>query len=188
MLSSLSRMQKDLARYALLVLVVAGYFGWLSWHYGLTSGGIVAALTWSFFVLCTPVADAGFSARFSRAAADRHAYGIHGMIVWVLAFTINGVAMIYNPDSYQKTALTRLFYEILTQPWPYWSIIVLCCIGTFLSVIFGDEIFDAASNRYAAKQSKWLHLGGAALLMGLIVLIYYDLVQTLGIEKIIQGR
>ncbi|MCD8519994.1 MAG: hypothetical protein LRY76_08025 [Alphaproteobacteria bacterium] len=188
MLSSLSRMQKDLARYALLVLVVAGYFGWLSWHYGLTSGGIVAALTWSFFVLCTPVADAGFLLDFPVRLLTGMRMVFTEMIVWVLAFTINGVAMIYNPDSYQKTALTRLFYEILTQPWPYWSIIVLCCIGTFLSVIFGDEIFDAASNRYAAKQSKWLHLGGAALLMGLIVLIYYDLVQTLGIEKIIQGR
>lgn len=160
MLSSLTRTQKDIARYILLVLVIAGYFGWLSYHYGLESGGIVAALTWSFFVLCTPIADAGFLLDFPVRLLTGMRMVFTEMIVWVLAFIINTSALTYSPESYQKTALTRLFYEILTQPWPYWAIIVLCCIGTFLSVLMGDTAFDTATADPAQRRRRMLHLGG----------------------------
>ena len=36
------------------------YFVYLVYEYGIEDGGMVTLLTWSFFVLCTPVADAGF--------------------------------------------------------------------------------------------------------------------------------
>ena len=52
--------QEQTVKYALLLCVLLAYFGYLSYEYGFASGGIVAGLTWSFFVLCTPVADAGF--------------------------------------------------------------------------------------------------------------------------------
>ena len=52
--------REGLFKFLLLLAVLAGYFGYLSWEYDLKTGGVVAALTWSFFVLCTPIADAGF--------------------------------------------------------------------------------------------------------------------------------
>ena len=46
---------------------------------------------------------------------------------------------------YQTTFLTSLFYKILVTPWPYWTLLILCGIGTFLSIHAGDEIIDAVS-------------------------------------------
>jgi len=49
-----------LMKFFLLCLLMFGYFAYLSYEYDLLTGGIAALLTWSFFVLCTPIADAGF--------------------------------------------------------------------------------------------------------------------------------
>ena len=49
-----------LMKFLLLLILMLGYFAYLSYEYDLLTGGIAALLTWSFFVLCTPIADAGF--------------------------------------------------------------------------------------------------------------------------------
>ena len=49
-----------LLKFLLLCLLMVGYFGYLSYEYDFVTGGVASLLTWSFFVLCTPVADAGF--------------------------------------------------------------------------------------------------------------------------------
>ncbi|MCK5574805.1 MAG: hypothetical protein KAI28_03285, partial [Sphingomonadales bacterium] len=51
---------ETLMKFLLLALVLVAYGGYLGFKYDLATGGLLAALTWSFFVLCTPVADAGF--------------------------------------------------------------------------------------------------------------------------------
>ncbi|MCD6523056.1 MAG: hypothetical protein J7K68_04870, partial [Candidatus Diapherotrites archaeon] len=40
--------------------IVLIYFSFVSMKYGLDKGLLVGLLTWSFFVFCTPIADAGF--------------------------------------------------------------------------------------------------------------------------------
>ncbi len=47
-------------KFLLLCLLLVSYFLYLSFQYDLMTGGIASALTWTFFVLCTPIADAGF--------------------------------------------------------------------------------------------------------------------------------
>ena len=47
-------------KFLLLIALFALYFLYLIYEYGIQDGGLVTLLTWSFFVLCTPVADAGF--------------------------------------------------------------------------------------------------------------------------------
>ncbi len=49
-----------LYKFLLLSVLLVSYFVYLSYEYNLLTGGIAVALTWSFFVLCTPIADAGF--------------------------------------------------------------------------------------------------------------------------------
>lgn len=49
-----------LIKFCLLTLLLISYFGYLTYEYDLMTGGIAALITWSFFVLCTPIADAGF--------------------------------------------------------------------------------------------------------------------------------
>ena len=187
---SKSHQRDQLLKYLMLLTVLVAYFGYLSWEYGFASGGIVAALTWSFFVLCTPVADAGFLLDFPVRLITGLRMVFCEMIVWGLAFAINITALFYAPEAYEKTALTRLFHEILVHPWPYWAIVGLCAVGTFLSVFFGDEVLDVASHKDRSKLHRhgFKHkVIGLIALFGLIIAAYYHLIESLGIEKIIEG-
>ncbi|MFQ3324028.1 MAG: hypothetical protein ACI90U_001853 [Pseudomonadales bacterium] len=49
-----------LIKFLLLCLLLFFYFMYLTYQYDLLTGSIAALITWSFFVLCIPVADAGF--------------------------------------------------------------------------------------------------------------------------------
>lgn len=182
--------RRQLFKFLLLLGVLVAYFGYLSWQYGLASGGLVAALTWSFFVLCTPVADAGFLLDFPVRLITKFRMVYSEIAVWFLAFAINGYALFYQDHEYDKTPLTRLLHHILVEPWPFWGLIVLCMAGTFASVIFGDEVMDVAGgahNGHKAKKISKLKIAGIVVFFGLIVLIYYHLINSLGIEKIING-
>jgi hypothetical protein len=134
-------------KFGLLICVLLGYFGYLSYEYGFATGGIVTVLTWSFFVLCTPVADAGFILDFPL----RLLFGIRMVVseiaVWVVAFAINAIVLIVSPASYSTTAITDVFHTILVTPYPYWAIIILSGLGTFLSVHFGDELMSVLHHR-----------------------------------------
>lgn len=191
---ALSKSQKDLIRYLLLVAVLVGYFAYLSYHYGLAQGGMAAGLTWSFFVLCTPIADAGFLLDFPVRLITGLRMMFSEMMVWVIAGALNFAALEFWPGSYDNTALTRLLKHILLTPWPYWSIIVLCAIGTFVSVILGDHAFDVAKNhahhngtKVGMSRTQKIKITAMAALFLAVFVVYYDLISTLGIEKIIEG-
>ncbi|NOZ67230.1 MAG: hypothetical protein GXP00_12200 [Alphaproteobacteria bacterium] len=172
-------------KFLLLLGVLILYFGYLSYEYGLLTGGIVAALTWSFFVLCTPVADAGFLLDFPI----RLIFGIRMLysevLVWAIAISLNLYALAYNSAAYDKTILTVLFKKILTTPYPYWSIIILSGIGTFLSIYFGDEMMDVFRHRDRVKYHRHgfkLKFIGIVSLFALIFLAYYFLLESLNIQ------
>lgn len=177
--------REGLIKFLLLLAVLLGYLGYLSWEYGLATGGLVAALTWSFFVLCTPVADAGFLLDFPVRLITGLRMFFCEMIVWTVAISLNAGALYLSPESYESTFLTSLLHKILTTPWPYWSIIVLCAVGTFLSVKFGDEMMDVIANKdrhYHHKHGfkyQLIALAGFALL---IIWAYYHLIDSLGVE------
>ncbi|VAV98155.1 hypothetical protein MNBD_ALPHA02-2358 [hydrothermal vent metagenome] len=172
-------------KFILLLGVLVLYFGYLSYEYGILTGGLVAALTWSFFVLCTPVADAGFLLDFPI----RLIFGIRMLyseiLVWTIAISLNLYALAYNSAAYDKTILTALFKKILTTPNPYWSIIFLSGLGTFLSIHFGDEMLDVFRHRDRIKYHKHgfkLKLIGVVSLFALIFLAYYFLLESLQIN------
>ena len=134
-------------KFAALLALAVGYFFYLGLTYDFATGGVAVALTWSFFVLCTPVADAGFLLDFPL----RLLFGIRMIVselaVWALAIVLNLATLMLAPEYYQTTFLTRIFGEILLTPWPYWGVILLSGIGTFLSVRFGDELMDVMHHR-----------------------------------------
>ena len=106
-----------------LCILLVSYFSYLSFRYDVAIGGIASALTWTFFVLCTPIADAGILLDFPL----RLLFGIQMLIseiaVWVSAITINVVSLFYFAEYYETTKLTTLLHAILTMPYPYWSVI-----------------------------------------------------------------
>jgi hypothetical protein len=148
------------------------------------TGGIASALTWTFFVLCTPIADAGFLLDFPL----RLLFGIRMLIseiaVWAIAITINVVSLVYFAEYYETTKLTMLLHAILATPYPYWSVILLSGAGTFLSIRFADELMDVVHHRdrnffhsHAFKHEIVIIVFFVFILVG-----YYKLIASLGIE------
>jgi len=177
--------REEFIRFLLLLSVLAGYFGYLSWKYDLATGGIVSALTWSFFVFCTPIADAGFLIDFPVRLITGIRMFVSEIIVWGIAAVINIATLYFNPAAYDTTFLTSLFHKILTTPWPYWSIIVLCAAGTFLSVRFGDEMMDVVASRDRAYHHKHRFKFNVIAMISLFLIIiwaYYHLIETLGVK------
>jgi len=171
--------QSTLFKFLGLCLVLAGYFLYLAWKLGFETGGWLTALTWSFFVLCTPVADAGFLLDFPIRILFKIRMVITEIIVWVIAIGITSFAVLYKPEIFIQSALTKVFYAILSQPWPSWIIIILCGIGTFLSIHFADEVYDVASKKtkIIGYKYKWFI---TALLYLVIIFMYKELLARLG--------
>jgi hypothetical protein len=131
------------------------------------------------------VADAGFLLDFPI----RLIFGIRMLyseiLVWVIAISINLYALSYSSVSYDKTILTTLLKKILITPYPFWSIIFLSGLGTFLSIYFGDEMMDVFRHRDRVKYHKHgfkLKLIGIISLFALIFLAYYFLLNGLHID------
>ena len=145
-----------LIKFLLLCVLLVGYFAYLSYEFDLLTGGVVAFLTWSFFVLCTPIADAGFLLDFPL----RLLFGIRMVFseiaVWAIAIALNAISLAYYAEYYETTFLTNLLYRILTNPYPYWAVIVLSGAGTFLSIRFGDELMDVIQNLNKTKKHTFV--------------------------------
>jgi hypothetical protein len=180
----LRQKKKLLYKFLLLCLLLAGYFAYLSYEYNLLTGGISALLTWSFFVLCTPIADAGFLLDFPL----RLLFGIRMLFseiaVWCIAIFLNLISLLYFPEYYHTTHLTNLFYAILTNPFPYWGVIILSGLGTFLSIKFGDELFDVAQQEERKYFLKHNYKHKIILLVFFVAALigYYELIASLGIN------
>ncbi len=160
------------------------YFIWLSWHYGIANGGMVSIITWSFFVLCTPIADAGFLIDFPLRLLFRVRMWICEIFVWGMALAIAIWSALTTPQLFETTELTSLFLKILTHPWPFWLIVLLSGSGTFLSIKFGDELLDSIEHRDRKFHHKHQLLYHFILMAGFFLLIlwgYYSLLEKLGV-------
>lgn len=175
-------------KFILLCLLLVGYFAYLSVKYDVMTGGVAALLTWSFFVLCTPVADAGFLLDFPLRLLFGIRMVISEMAVWSIAITLNIVSLAYFPKYYNTTELTKVFHAILTTPYPYWSVILLSAIGTFLSIRFGDELMDVLhhSDRIFFHKHGYKHeLIIMVAVFVFIVIGYYELISSLEIDGVL---
>jgi len=175
----------SLIKFIGLALVVIFYFVFISIKLGTGNGIFVTVLTWSFFVFCTPIADAGFLLAFPV----RMLTGIRMMntqlFSFVLAFILNLYAFFYVPSIYDSTVILSLFHNILSQPFPFWGIIVLSLIGTLLSIYFGDEMVDVSSHRQRRKYHKHFYKYQIVVFIFLIIItitLYDLLLKKLGVN------
>jgi AcrR family transcriptional regulator len=173
-----------LLKFLLAALIVFAYFAWMAGEYGPGQGLLITLLTWSFFVFCTPVADAGFLLDFPLRILTgiRMLYSEVG--VWVLAAIINIYALSFDPQAYDMTFILQIFRQILLNPVPYWAIIVLAAAGTFLSVYFGDEVMDVMHHHERKKQlaHQGKHLTLLVVFVVLTIILYGILLQDLGLS------
>jgi len=172
-------------KFFLLVLILIGYFGYMSWKYDASTGFSVSLLTWSFFVLCTPVADGGFILAFPIRLLFKIKMAITQAVLWFVAIGINLFMLSYMPDTYNLTFITQLLNHILTQPYPYWSVLILSALGTFLSIFFGDEMMDVSSHKDRVNHHKhnFKYKTIVVFTLGVLTIIaYYYLLSSLNIE------
>jgi len=177
--------RETLLKFIALALILVAYFLYMSWKYDASTGFSVSLLTWSFFVLCTPIADGGFILAFPVRLLFGLRMSITQIVLWFVAIGLNVFMLISASDTYDLTFLTRLLKHILTTPYPYWSILILSAMGTLLSIYFGDEMMDVTSHkdrvmhhRHGLKYRTVLVLG-----LGILTVVsYYFLLDSLNIE------
>ncbi|VAX11712.1 hypothetical protein MNBD_GAMMA25-2135 [hydrothermal vent metagenome] len=171
-------------KFLALVSIVIAYFLYMSWKYDASTGFGVSILTWSFFVLCTPVADGGFILAFPVRLLFKIKMSFTQIVLWFLAIAINVFYLNTSPDSYELSFITKLLKHILSEPYPYWSILIISALGTLLSIFFGDEMMDVASHkervinhRHGAKYRSLIVLG-----LGILTVVaYYYLLSSLNV-------
>lgn len=176
--------RETLLKFIILLLVLVAYFLYMSWKYDVSTGFGVSVLTWSFFVLCTPVADGGFILAFPIRLLFKIKMSITQAVLWFIAVGINILMLSISPEIYDLTFLTMLLEKIITEPYPYWSVLLISALGTFLSIYFGDEMMDVTthknrelSHRHGFKYRTVLVLG-----LGLLAIVaYYYLLSSLDI-------
>jgi hypothetical protein len=169
-----------LVKFLLVAIIFAGYFLWMSRKYGAGQGFQVAFLTWSFFVLCTPVADAGFLIDFPLRLITKIRMLYSEGIVWSIAILLNIYMFFYHSDIYESTKILSLFHHILEKPFPFWLIIFISGLGTFISVLFGDELLDkvAHQERHLHKKHKIKHRWIIMIFILAISFVIYDYFLT----------
>lgn len=173
-------------KFALLCCILFVYFFYLSYQYDILTGGITALITWSFFVLCTPIADAGFLLDFPLRVLFGIRMVFSEVIVWAIAFAINVIAFFGFRIYYETTLITKTMEVILTTPNPYWAVIILSGIGTFLSIRFGDELMDVIhhKDRHFFHKHHFKHEIILFIFFLLVLYGYYEIIARLGINVV----
>jgi len=174
-------------RFLTVLIIFSLYLIFVIFKYGLKDGILVGLLTWSFFVFCTPIADAGFLVGFPARILAGIKMTYSQVLVYFIATTIIVYSFIFSPSIFDKSLLLHIFKTILLNPIPYWAIILICLVGTFLSVMFGDELMDVFKHdeRKIWKRHGFTH--NLIILLFLFIsciLIYLYLMSELGLENI----
>ncbi|WP_105264436.1 hypothetical protein [Pseudoalteromonas sp. T1lg76] len=171
-------------KFILLLLILLSYFGYLTYQYDFVTGGVASLITWSFFVLCTPVADAGFLLDFPIRLLLGIRMVFSEIAVWLIAIMINVFLLFYLPEFYETTFVTQTMKMILTTPFPYWLVILLSGVGTFLSIRFGDELMDVFHHKERLFYLRH-HFKQELILIVFFILVlfgYYEIISTLGVN------
>ncbi len=167
-------------RFLLVLAIFVAYFIFISTKYGYQEGLIISWLTWSFFVLCTPIADAGMLIDLPIRLVTGIRMIFSEILVWLVAIGLNVYVFSFESQLYGQTQILNLFQHILANPWPLWIIIAVSAFGTFLSIKIGDEIMDVV--RHKDRKLATRHdLKMKMLYMAFVLIItfaLYDLMLT----------
>ncbi len=177
--------KKVFIKFLLVLSVFFLYFLYISYKFGIDYGFKVSLLTWSFFVLCTPVADAGFLLDFPLRLILKLKMWLSEIFVWLFAISLNLYFFFLYPEIYQTTEILRIFYKLLENPIPYWSVIVLSGLGTFLSIYFADELLDKMKHHelHIYHKHKFNYaLVSILAVFALIFFLYYELTLSLDMK------
>jgi hypothetical protein len=172
-----------LIKFISIVVLIIVYFLFASRSHGIKNGFIISMISWSFFVLCTPIADAGILIDFPMRLITGIKMIYSEIIVWLIAISLNLFMFFNNPNMYDKTILLSLFKHIIDTPFPYWIIIILSAIGTFLSIYIADNIVDTKKPKKKYPNFLMRYKIIIFIFLIILVIILYDfLLNKLGVQ------
>ncbi|MCB9808964.1 hypothetical protein H6776_01045 [Candidatus Nomurabacteria bacterium] len=177
--------KETLLKFIFLVILILFYLAYMSLKFGVKDGFFVTLLTWSFFVFSTPIADAGFILAFPIRLLFKIKMMYTQLVSFLLALLLNLYAFFFTPEIYNKTVILKLFHQILSQPFPFWGIILLSIIGTLFSIYFGDELIDVVkhSERKEYHKHRLIYKIIVTLfIFGVTLILYTWLLQGLDIS------
>ena len=175
----------SLVKFIGLLTIVISYFVYVSMKLGTKEGLFVTILTWSFFIFCTPIADAGFILAFPIRLLMGTRMMYTQIASFFVALFINLYAFFLTPKAYESTIILKLFYQIISHPFPYWGIILLSILGTILSIYFGDELIDVSTHKERKKFRKHMtkyQIIISIFLIAATIILYDFLLKNLGIN------
>jgi len=145
---------------------------------GMTEGFYIGALAWSAFVLCTPIAlpSSVFSLPFRLATGLQLPYA--ELISWIAALAINVHTYYAHKTVYLRLVTTHMLYHIISTPWPYWLIIMVCASAMIFRTFFGNQLRLKSFMLYLLINTSLIILGFATL----FYFSYHDLVIILNVQ------
>jgi len=174
--------EHPLIKFTSVIAIIFIYFLFAAKTYGLKEGVLVSLLSWSFFVLSTPIADAGILIDFPFRLITGIKMIYSEIAVWGIAISLNVFAVVKSPEIYNKTILLTLLKQIISTPFPFWIIIILSAIGTFLSIYLADIFANHKSKKKKHLNFLMKHrLLIFGILIVLIIISYNFLLNQLDI-------
>jgi hypothetical protein len=143
----------QLKRFLLAFSILTAYTLYLVWHYG-PNGFSLGVITWSAFVLATPLPDGGVILDFPIRLFTGIRMVFSEIFVWIIAIGANIYYLSGHSGLYDKNFITSSFKQVLVNPWPNWIIIYISAAGTFLGLYFGDELLDIIFHRERKKYAR----------------------------------
>ncbi len=175
----------SLVKFLFVFFIFLIYAIFVSSVHGLEHGFLITILTWSCFVFCTPIAAAGFMLDFPIRLITGIKMVYSEAMIWGLAFALNFFAVFFIPEIYSKTIILSLFYHIIFHPFPFWSIILISGVGTFLSIYFGDELMDVS--KHSDRKEFHAHMTKHQIIIFIFIILlvlslYNFLLSELGVN------
>lgn len=173
-----------LKKFLLLLAILVSYMVFVIVKFGVADGLAATALTWAFFVTCTPIADAGFIVDFPVRLVIGLKMIWSEVIVWVMAFIIISYNYFFNIEVFSNMEILTLFKTIIVNPWPLWTITIVSAIGTFLSIYIGDQIYTLVQQYNHHKKIKKLQIQRVVIevvVFSIVVAMYFGLLSLTGI-------
>jgi len=132
--------------------------------YGVTTGLYIALLIWSLYILSIPAAH-GMIIFGTPIHLFRHKPFFTQPFVWVGAFILNAITVIFSPTIYVLTIPTHLLLCMIETP-SCWLVFIFSALGTMYPVLIGNEKFYA---------NKYLHtlIYHIIKLVALLAFVYY---------------
>jgi hypothetical protein len=158
-------------RWMFVAMCVAASAAYMTYRLGAKAGITVTYMTWCFLVLATPMADGGGWLNIPVRLLTGIPMVTIELVVIAVTLVSCALAVRYSPNVFQHTAVLRAFHVMLTTPFPYWGIIVVCLIGTMLSVRIGDIVMDRAEDAIRNKSMALFFRGWPAEIVFASVLL-----------------